>query len=67
MIRYGPSDIRELDNRIAELEAAIRELEPFLKHTLGFVNFGWPYDPQSPIDVNPRIRKAIKLIGAQDD
>lgn len=48
---------------------ALTSLEPFLRYTLGEVpGKGWPYCAWSPMDVNPRLRKAVAAIShAHDD
>lgn len=48
---------------------ALRELVPFLRHTLGESPplGGWPYDPCSPMQVNPRLRAALAAADAAHD
>lgn len=50
-----------------ELDAldALRELAPFLRHTLGEVG-DWPYE-MSPMEVNPRLRAALAVVAAHED
>lgn len=44
------------------------ELEPFLRYTLGEVpSKEWPYCPWAPMDVNPRLRKAVAAISHAHD
>lgn len=54
-------DLSDAAARLAEVEEALRQIEPFLRHTLGEAppEGGWPYVVTSPLEVNPRIRQTL--------